>query len=67
MTPEMIRQAGLEALRRELGVVGMVRFLQQLQPGQGDYTAERQERLKEVTGIDEIADAANKLREDPQL
>lgn len=42
-TLEQIRRAGLEALRRELGVVGMVRFLQQFENGNGDYTEERQQ------------------------
>ena len=41
MTSEEIRQAGLEALARELGPVGMVRFLQQFETGRGDYSAER--------------------------
>ena len=43
MTPEQIRHHGMEALRRELGVVGMIRFLQMFSNGKGDYTAERQE------------------------
>lgn len=42
-TLEEIRRAGVEALRRELGVVGMVRFLQQFETGNGDYTEERQQ------------------------
>ena len=41
MTPEQIRRAGLEALDRELGPVGMVRFLKQFQGGRGDYTRDR--------------------------
>ena len=41
MTPEQIRQAGIEALARKLGPVGMVRFLQQFEAGKGDYTSER--------------------------
>ena len=40
-----IRRAGLEALARELGPVGLVRFLQQFEPGRGDYTADRQQWL----------------------
>lgn len=40
-TLEDIRVAGLNALQRELGVVGMVRFLQQFEPGSGDYVDER--------------------------
>jgi hypothetical protein len=42
-TLDEIRRAGVEALRRELGVVGMVRFLQQFETGTGDYTEERQQ------------------------
>lgn len=41
MTLEQVRLAGLKALARDLGSVGMARFLQQFEPGQGDYTAER--------------------------
>jgi len=41
MTLEQIRQVGLEALTRELGPVGMVRFLQQFQSGSGDYSKDR--------------------------
>ncbi len=38
---EQIRAAGLKALQRELGVVGMVRFFQQFEPGNGDYVEGR--------------------------
>ena len=41
MTLEQIRLTGLEALARELGPVGMVRFLQQFETGRGDYSADR--------------------------
>jgi hypothetical protein len=41
MTLEEVRLIGLKALARDLGSVGMVRFLQQFETGQGDYTAER--------------------------
>ncbi len=41
MSPEEIRNAGLAALQRELGVVGMVRFLQQFEKDHGDDTKER--------------------------
>ncbi|MBI3946363.1 MAG: hypothetical protein HY321_10630 [Armatimonadetes bacterium] len=45
MTLDQIRLAGLDALARELGPVGMVRFLQQFETGRGDYSAERHEWL----------------------
>jgi len=41
MTLDQIRRAGLEALDRDLGPVGMVRFLKQFQGGRGDYTRDR--------------------------
>jgi hypothetical protein len=41
MTSEEIQEAGLDALLERLGPVGMLRFLQQFETGQGDYTQER--------------------------
>jgi hypothetical protein len=43
-----IRRAGLEALARELGPVGMIRFLQQYETGHGDYSVERHAWLDQV-------------------
>ena len=48
MTSEQIRLAGLEALARELGPVGMVRFLRQFETGQGDYSKERRKWLGQM-------------------
>lgn len=48
-----IRKAGLEALLERLGPEGTLRFLQQYNPGQGDYTAERHEWLDPLT-LEEI-------------
>jgi hypothetical protein len=52
-TPAAIRAAGLDALRERLGRAGMVRFLQQLAPGAGDYTKERQAWLDQLS-VEEI-------------
>jgi hypothetical protein len=41
LTMDEIRQKGLDALFRELGPLGMIRFLQQFEPGHGDYARER--------------------------
>lgn len=38
-----IRKTGYKALIDALGVVGTLRFLQQLDAGTGDYTQERQQ------------------------
>lgn len=47
MTLEEIRLAGLDALARELGPVGMVRFLQQFETGNSDYSKDRHRWLDE--------------------
>lgn len=45
MSLEQIRIAGMEALARELGIVGMIRFLQQFETGHGDYSKDRHKWL----------------------
>lgn len=45
MSLDEIRQHGIDALVRELGPVGMIRFLQQFETGKGDYTRERSQWL----------------------
>jgi hypothetical protein len=45
MTLEQIRERGIQALREHLGIVGMVRFLQQSEIGWGNYTEERYQWL----------------------
>jgi hypothetical protein len=54
MTPQQIRSAGLTALTRELGLVGMIRFMQQFELGQGDYSKDRHKWLDQYT-VDDIA------------
>lgn len=54
--PEKIRRVGLEALSKALGPVGMVRFLQQFEMGEGNYTSDRKRWLKR-------ADVKNIVRE----
>ncbi len=41
LTPDQIRLLGLRALAQALGPVGMVQFIQQFEPGSGDYSIER--------------------------
>lgn len=55
------RFSRLEALRRELGLDGMVRFLQLFIRGSGDYTAERAELLGNPS-VAEIIEAFEKRR-----
>jgi len=53
MTPLELNRLGYRALIDTLGFDGMIRFLRQFEPGQGDYTAERQQRLEKVS-LDDI-------------
>jgi len=57
--PIVIRKMGIEALTAVLGPVGMVYFIQQFDRGQGDYTAERESLLADLT----MEDALSQLRE----
>ena len=47
LTDEQIRIRGLEALHRELGPAGVIRFLRQFELGCGDYSTERHQWLDE--------------------
>ncbi len=40
-----IRTIGFEALLRELGPAGAIRFIQQYESGRGDYTRNRKKQL----------------------
>lgn len=59
MTPQQIRTAGIAALSRELGVVGMIRFMQQFEMGQGDYSKDRHQWLDQYS----VADIAKLVQE----
>lgn len=51
--PSAIRKMGIEALTKELGPVGMAYFIRQFDKGEGNYTAEREQLLADVT-MDDI-------------
>jgi hypothetical protein len=59
MTPQQIRVAGMAALSRELGMVGMIRFMQQFEMGQGDYSKDRHQWLHQFN----VADIAKLIQE----
>lgn len=61
MPLDEIRRVGLEALARELGPVGMVRFLQQFETGHGDYTTERHQWLGNP-GVQEVVEQIRAVR-----
>jgi hypothetical protein len=47
--PSSLRQKGIAALTAALGPVGMAQFFRQFEQGRGDYTAERETLLANVT------------------
>lgn len=61
LTLDEIRQKGLEALRRELGPAGMIRFLQQFETGSGDYARERHAWV-DRTSLDQFRALSGKNR-----
>lgn len=62
-TLEEIRRMGIEALARELGPVGMVRFLQQFEGGEGDYSVERRSWLGSP-GVRELAEMIQRRKDE---
>jgi hypothetical protein len=62
MTLEQVRLTGLQALSRDLGPVGLVRFLQQFETGYGDYTTERHDWLGDLT-VRDISQEIERKRE----
>lgn len=61
MTPAEIQHAGLAALARELGLDGMIRFLQQFERGHGDYSIERHAWLDRAN-VASVVDAIRRHR-----
>jgi hypothetical protein len=65
MTLEQIREQGLAILRQHLGIVGMVRFLQQSEMGWGNYTEERYQWLGDPD-LEELAKKIQTRHSDPE-
>lgn len=49
LAPIEIQKAGWEALKKQLGLVGALRFLLQYERGEGDYTKLRKDLFKDET------------------
>jgi hypothetical protein len=63
-TPAELRRAGIDALVKALGPVGMARFLQQFDSGHGDYTADRDRILGNPT-VDDLVTELEHRRQRP--
>jgi hypothetical protein len=58
LTDEQIKARGLDALRRELGPGGLIRFMKQFELGRGDYSKERHRSLRGKS----VANLAREIR-----
>ena len=59
LTLHEVRKIGLKALQKALGPSDMIRFLNDLQSGNGDYTKERHEWLDQYD-VQKIVDEIRK-------
>jgi hypothetical protein len=57
-TDREIQQQAFHVLHQSLGVVGLIRFMQQYEKGYGNYTHDRQEWQKAYT-VDSLFDEIN--------
>ena len=58
-TENEIQELGIETLRNGIGVVGLIRFLQQFDKGHGNYVKDRQQWQKDYT-VETIMEAMNR-------
>ncbi len=63
LPPMELRKRGIRALAKELGAVGMVRFLHQFEWGDGNYTEERKEWL-EYSDMEGLIAELKSMRQD---
>ena len=64
MSPIQLTQTAIRILVKELGIVNTARFIDQFTGGYGDYTAERDMLLPDMT-VDEIVRAIQQQKERP--
>ena len=55
-TENEIQRLGIQALYKSIGVVGLIRFMQQIDQGHGNYVKERQQWQKNYT-VDTLVEA----------
>ena len=62
-TPVEIQRAGWEALKKQLGVAGALKFLLQYEKGEGDYTKLRRKFYKGKT----VKDLMNEMQKERKI
>jgi len=58
--PAVVRKAGMDALKKELGTVGAAYFIRQFGTGYGDYTRDRDLIFEDFT-LDELIREIKKI------
>jgi len=61
INPVELRTMGIKALTKELGPLGMIRFLRQYETGSGDYTQERKQWLDD-SSVESVVKKIKKSR-----
>ena len=61
-TDYQIRIMGFQALQKELGIVGLIRFMQQFDLGSGEYVNDREAWQKDYT-VDSLSAAIQDYQE----
>jgi len=62
LNPVTVRREGIKALSNALTPVGMAYFFRQIEPGEGNYTDEKEELTKDYT-TKSIMDELKAMRE----
>ncbi len=60
MTPAQIRRAAMDAVIREVGVVGLIRLLRDEIPGSGNYIEDREAVLPKFDSVDQLIETLAK-------
>jgi len=60
MSPAEVRRAAMDAVVREVGVVGLIRLLRDESPGTGDYVSDRKKWLPEFDSVEAMMEAIKK-------
>jgi len=59
LTQNEIKRKGFNVLQKNLGVSGFVKFIQQFDLGEGDYTKERKKSYKKKSVADIVKEIKN--------
>lgn len=60
MSPSEVRRAAMDAVVREVGVVGLIRLLRDESPRTGDYVSDRKKWLPEFDSVESMMEAIKK-------